>query len=55
MNNDLTVLIIEDDTHMRLACLQALQFAGLSVQAFDSAEAGVGGFSAASPAWWSLT
>lgn len=42
MNNDLTVLIIEDDTHMRLACLQALQFAGLSVQAFDSAEAGVG-------------
>lgn len=39
MNTPLTVLIIEDDAHMRLGCVQALQFAGIRVQAFDSAEA----------------
>lgn len=38
MNTELTVLLIEDDTHMRLGCVQALQLAGLRVQAFDSAE-----------------
>ncbi|MFN6997697.1 MAG: response regulator, partial [Aquincola tertiaricarbonis] len=39
MNTDLTVLIIEDDSHMRLGCVQAMQFAGLRVQEFDNAEA----------------
>ena len=34
----LTVLIVEDDFHMQLGCVQALQLAGLSVEAVDSAE-----------------
>jgi DNA-binding NtrC family response regulator len=37
----LTVLIVEDDFHMQLGCVQALQLAGLSVEAVDSAEAAV--------------
>lgn len=38
MTNELTVLIVEDDTHMRLACVQAMQLAGLRVEAVASAE-----------------
>jgi DNA-binding NtrC family response regulator len=34
----LTVLIVEDDFHMQLGCVQALQLAGLTVEAVDSAE-----------------
>jgi two-component system C4-dicarboxylate transport response regulator DctD len=37
----LTVLIVEDDFHMQLGCVQALQLAGLSVEAVDSAEAAI--------------
>ncbi|ARN23400.1 sigma-54-dependent transcriptional regulator [Piscinibacter gummiphilus] len=36
---DLSVLVVEDDPHMQLGCVQALQLAGLSVRAVDSAEA----------------
>ena len=39
MKPKLSVLIIEDDALMRLGCVQALQFAGLPVQAFEAAEA----------------
>jgi two-component system C4-dicarboxylate transport response regulator DctD len=35
---ELTVLIVEDDPHMRLGCVQAMQLAGLPVQAVASAE-----------------
>jgi DNA-binding NtrC family response regulator len=36
---DLTVLLVEDDAHMQLGCVQALQLAGLRVDAVDSVEA----------------
>jgi two-component system C4-dicarboxylate transport response regulator DctD len=36
---DLTVLLVEDDLHMQIACVQALQLAGLDVEAVGSAEA----------------
>ncbi|MES2099158.1 MAG: sigma-54 dependent transcriptional regulator [Pseudomonadota bacterium] len=35
---ELTVLIVEDDPHMRLGCVQAMQLAGLRVEAIASAE-----------------
>ncbi|WP_157270043.1 sigma-54-dependent transcriptional regulator [Azohydromonas aeria] len=38
MNAELTVLLVEDDLHMQIACVQALQLAGLAVQAVGSAE-----------------
>lgn len=38
MTTDLTVLIIEDDIHMRLGCVQVMQLAGIKVQGFDTAE-----------------
>ncbi|ACB34946.1 two component, sigma54 specific, transcriptional regulator, Fis family [Leptothrix cholodnii SP-6] len=38
MKTDLTVLIIEDDAHMRLGCVQVMQLAGIQVQGFGSAE-----------------
>jgi two-component system C4-dicarboxylate transport response regulator DctD len=37
----LTVLIVEDDFHMQLGCVQALQLAGLAVEAVESAEAAI--------------
>ncbi len=37
---DLKVLIIEDDPNVRLGCEQAMQLAGIPVQAVASAEAG---------------
>jgi DNA-binding NtrC family response regulator len=39
MTPQLTVLLVEDDIHVQLGCVQALQLAGLAVQALDSAEA----------------
>ncbi|NDY93286.1 sigma-54-dependent transcriptional regulator [Ideonella livida] len=39
MTPDLTVLLVEDDFHVQLGCVQALQLAGLGVEAVDSAEA----------------
>jgi two-component system C4-dicarboxylate transport response regulator DctD len=39
MTRELTVLIVEDDPHVQLGCVQALQLAGLGVDAVDSAEA----------------
>ncbi|PXW96277.1 two-component system C4-dicarboxylate transport response regulator DctD [Sphaerotilus hippei] len=39
MQIELTVLIVEDDIHVQLGCVQALQLAGLPVEAVDSAEA----------------
>ncbi|MEY2654813.1 MAG: hypothetical protein RLZZ524_1841, partial [Pseudomonadota bacterium] len=39
MSSELTVLLIEDDPHVQLGCVQALQLAGLRVQAVDSVEA----------------
>jgi two-component system, NtrC family, C4-dicarboxylate transport response regulator DctD len=38
MTTELTVLIVEDDPHMRLGCVQAMQLAGLRVQAVSTAE-----------------
>jgi DNA-binding NtrC family response regulator len=35
---ELTVLIVEDDPHMQLGCVQAMQLAGLRVEAVASAE-----------------
>jgi DNA-binding NtrC family response regulator len=37
--HDLTVLLVEDDPHMQLGCMQALQLAGLRAQSVESAEA----------------
>ena len=39
MSAALTVLLIEDDPHLRLGCEQALELAGIPVLAVDSAEA----------------
>ncbi|MFM2055223.1 MAG: hypothetical protein RL456_3260, partial [Pseudomonadota bacterium] len=39
MTRDLSVLIVEDDFHMQLGCVQALQLAGIAVDAVESAEA----------------
>ncbi|MFM2056238.1 MAG: hypothetical protein RLY71_623 [Pseudomonadota bacterium] len=39
MTRELTVLIVEDDPHVQLGCVQALQLAGIQVDAVDSAEA----------------
>jgi len=39
MTPELTVLLVEDDPHVQLGCVQALQLAGLRVSAVDSAEA----------------
>lgn len=39
MTQDLSVLLVEDDLPMQLGCTQALQLAGLQVQAVESAEA----------------
>ncbi|MEO8279247.1 MAG: sigma-54 dependent transcriptional regulator [Ideonella sp.] len=36
---ELTVLLVEDDPNVQLGCVQALQLAGLRVDAFESAEA----------------
>ncbi len=38
MPSELTVLLVEDDLHMQLGCVQALQLAGVPVEAFDSVE-----------------
>jgi two-component system C4-dicarboxylate transport response regulator DctD len=38
MTTDLSVLLIEDDPHMQLGCVQALQLAGMRVRAAASAE-----------------
>ena len=38
MKTDLSVLIIEDDAHMRLGCVQVMQLAGIEVRGFGSAE-----------------
>jgi two-component system C4-dicarboxylate transport response regulator DctD len=38
MSTELTVLLVEDDLHMQIACVQALQLAGLAVEAVGSAE-----------------
>ncbi|MEJ6003843.1 sigma-54-dependent transcriptional regulator [Paucibacter soli] len=38
MSLELSVLLIEDDLHMQLGCVQALQLAGLRVQALGSVE-----------------
>ena len=38
MSHDLTVLLVEDDLPMQLGCQQALQLAGLRVEAVDRAE-----------------
>ncbi|NML18752.1 sigma-54-dependent transcriptional regulator [Azohydromonas caseinilytica] len=38
MSLELTVLLVEDDLHMQLACVQALQLAGIAVEAVGSAE-----------------
>lgn len=38
MNTELSVLIIEDDAHMRLGCVQTMQLAGLDVKGFSTAE-----------------
>jgi DNA-binding NtrC family response regulator len=38
MTKDLSVLIVEDDPHMQLGCMQALRLAGLRARAVDSAE-----------------
>ncbi|MDB5819179.1 MAG: Fis family transcriptional regulator, partial [Rhizobacter sp.] len=35
---ELTVLVVEDDPHMRLGCVQAMQLAGLRCEAVGSAE-----------------
>ncbi|MBP6898544.1 MAG: sigma-54-dependent Fis family transcriptional regulator [Burkholderiaceae bacterium] len=37
--SDLRVLIVEDDPHVQLGCLQALQLAGLATEGVDTAEA----------------
>ena len=42
MTRELSVLVVEDDFHMQLGCVQALQLAGLSVEAVDSAEQAMG-------------
>ena len=34
-----SVLVVEDDPHVQLGCVQALQLAGLAVEGFDNAEA----------------
>jgi two-component system C4-dicarboxylate transport response regulator DctD len=39
MSQELSVLLVEDDLPMQLGCLQALQLAGLTVDAVESAEA----------------
>ena len=39
MTTELSVLLVEDDIHVQLGCMQALQLAGLSVDAVDTAEA----------------
>ncbi len=39
MSSELTVLLVEDDPHVQLGCVQALQLAGLRVQAVASVEA----------------
>ena len=39
MSLELSVLLVEDDLHMQLGCVQALQLAGLRCEAVDSAEA----------------
>ncbi len=39
MNAPLTVYLVEDDLDLQLGCVQALELAGLSVRAFESAEA----------------
>lgn len=38
---ELSVLLVEDDADMRLGCVQAIQLAGISVQAVASAEAAI--------------
>jgi two-component system C4-dicarboxylate transport response regulator DctD len=38
-SDGLKVLIVEDDPHVRLGCVQALQLAGIEVDAVDSVEA----------------
>jgi len=39
MTSDLTVLLVEDEPHVQLGCVQALQLAGIRVVPVDSAEA----------------
>jgi len=39
MNPQLSVLLVEDDAHVRLGCEQALQLAGVAVHTAESAEA----------------
>ncbi len=39
MSQELSVLLVEDDLHMQLGCVQALQLADLRVDAVESAEA----------------
>ena len=39
MSQELSVLLVEDDAAMQLGCVQALQLAGISVRAAESAEA----------------
>ena len=39
MSQELSVLLVEDDAAMQLGCVQALQLAGISVRAVESAEA----------------
>jgi DNA-binding NtrC family response regulator len=38
MSPDFRILIVEDDPHVRLACVQAMQLAGLAVEGVASAE-----------------
>ncbi|MDO9006200.1 MAG: sigma-54 dependent transcriptional regulator [Aquabacterium sp.] len=38
MSNEFTILIVEDDPNVRLGCVQAMQLAGLAVEAVASAE-----------------
>ena len=49
---ELTVLIVEDDPHMRLGCVQAMQLAGLPVQAVASAEEAEPHLHGRKPAEW---
>ena len=37
-HSDLSVLIVEDDPHVQLGCVQAMQLAGIAVRAVSSAE-----------------
>jgi len=49
MHPELTVLLVEDDLPMQLGCTQALQLAGIAVEAVDHAEAALARLHAAWP------